>query len=552
MAIRYYYMNPSAVAVELTSRIWTALTWHSSAEELNAVQCEWVIEDPASDLLLYPFRRVYVVDDAAPAGHTVIGMGSIIDVHIRRSEVYGRTATSRAWHLTITDLNYNATRFLLDGDDTASRPDETDLARLTWLLATNDVQASGMGDSTAFQDTTGGVALDGYNFITSSPYDVLRGMMDQSGRNAFVLYDESKGPPNFDVAALGELAIWYAHPSSNLWAASVALSNDPADINPATGTFALGEDDLDLHVDPTRIYSRLYGAYDGGLVDTGNDATIAGVYTTRETVVQMSDLKTSAKALVRANRMRAEGGSPATRIQWGYTCGVDYVNGLLAGQSFQYRATHLGGLTDLGIPDYSLFTGIQVRAMVRTVVEKAPGVYYVSGTAVPTGVFTSLCTGGTYPETASGTYAPLNSGTTNASAVFYYTRPGLPNPIVPTPGFVGDLVFPEYGTGGGPDYAGDSGGNLISVMVVGDGTLSITTATYGGVPHNLSASLVHGAVGSTPDETQNGVTGDTFTFAVSSHGGTQCVHRVDITERAPILSGGKFGFAGATWTQRTT
>ena len=74
--------------------------------------------------------------------------------------------------------------------------------------------------------------------------------------------------------------------------------------------------------------------------------------------------------------------------------------------------------------------------------------------------------------------------------------------------------------------------------------------TYAGVPHNLTATLLHGPLATpTTDETQSGVTGDTFTFSVSSHAGTECVHRVEIVERAPILGGGKFGFASATWTR---
>lgn len=552
MAIRYYYMNPTALPVELTSRVWTALEWNASAEEMNAVQSEWVIEDPESDLLLYPWRRVYVVDDAAPVGRTVIGMGFIADIHMKRSEVYGRTPTSRAWHLTITDLNYNATRHLLDADDTAARPDETDLARLAWLLATNDVQSSGMGDSTDFQDTTGAVTLDAYDFISSSTYDVLRGMMDQSGRNAFVLYDESKGPPDFNVPALGELAIWYAKLSSDLWAASVALSNDPADIDPSTGTFALAEEDLDLHPDPSRIYSRLYGAYDGGLADSGVEVSVASIYTVRESVVQMADLKTSAKAELRLARMLEEGAMPATRLQWGYHCTADYVNGLLAGQSFAYRATHLGGLTAFGMPNFAQAGGAQVRAMDRTVREEAPGQYYVSGTAVPTGVaLPFVCEGGAYAVTPSQIFLPNFGGGSDADGLVWYSQAAVPT-IDPHPNLANLWGFPVYNSGGS-DFAGDCTLSALYFFLVGPGTLTVQSSVYAATPRGMLYSIFHSQSGVTMQYGTTAFTsGDSVAITVASHANDDnCAHVVRIVDDNSAC-GGKWGWSGANWVSNNT
>jgi hypothetical protein len=380
MTLRYYYMDPDANAVELTDRIWTALEWHSSAEELNAVQSEWVIEDPDSDLLLYPWRRVYVLDDDAPTDHQVIGMGSICDIHIRRSEVYPRTPTCRAWHLIITDLNYEPHRWLFEAADSPDRSAETDLARVAWYLGTDE--AALLASGTDCIDASGGVNLDAIDLTTQSPADMLRGAMDQSGRNAFVLYDESKGPPDFDVPEDGELQLFYAHPSSDFWASTLTLSNDPADIDPSNGVYPLAEDDLDLHLDPTRINYRLHVSYDGGLVSV-QDASIAATYGRRETTLDAPDLTDATKATARGNRMLQESSVPENRIEWGYHCQSGDVNSLLAGQSFQYRATHLGGLTDLGVPDYTTANGVRVRSMDRTVIEKSQGNYYVSGTAVP-------------------------------------------------------------------------------------------------------------------------------------------------------------------------
>lgn len=149
----------------------------------------------------------------------------------------------------------------------------------------------------------------------------------------------------------------------------------------------------------------------------------------------------------------------------------------------------------------------------------------------------------------SGTYPPNNSATTSADLVWYYEKPGTPAPD--TPGaHVGAWNFPSYGTGGSPDYAGDSASNTARCMVVGAGTLEIETATWAGAGagvRGLIAVLRHATPGGDfDDETQTGDTGDTFTFVIDTHGDTKCVHWVDVQDDA-ALSGGKWGIAGATW-----
>lgn len=379
MSIRYFYMNPAAEPVELTDRVWTALSWNSSAEELNAVQSEWVIEDPDSDLLLYPWRRVYVLDDDAPEDHTVIGMGFIFDVEIERSEVYLRSPVNRAWRLTITDLNYMPQYPLFDAGDSPDRAIETDLERIAWYLTT--AEANHFDTNTDYIDTTGGVSLDALDLTSRNPYEMVRGAMDQSGRNAFVLYDEAVGSPDFETSA-GELALFYGKVESDFWTSDIFLSNDPADIDPDNGVFPLAEDDLALRLDPTRIQWKLHVAYDGGMVAVHDD-TIGDVYTRREGTVDAPDLTSSVTAAARGNRMLQAGRNPLSRIQWGYHCHADYVNALMAGQTFQYRATHLTNLEAVGAPSFGDEGGVTLRSMDRTVVEQPNGMYYVSGSAVP-------------------------------------------------------------------------------------------------------------------------------------------------------------------------
>lgn len=164
-----------------------------------------------------------------------------------------------------------------------------------------------------------------------------------------------------------------------------------------------------------------------------------------------------------------------------------------------------------------------------------------------------FATGDSCPSsTASVTIDPLNDETTtNAGGNIFYLRGGTGTPEVPTPGWTGgDWHFGSMGAGGSPDFAGDCGGNYLRIVVVGDGTLAIETATYMGSPRGLTATLWHqhvGDVGPTSDDIQTGDTGDTLTFTVSSHGQTECTHWVDLHDDGAAC-GGKWGFAGATWT----
>jgi hypothetical protein len=379
MSVRWYYMDPTPTAVELTDRIWTPLDVTSSAEELNAVQSALVVEDPDADLILWAWRRIYAVEDDAPEGQTVIWMGFIAGIEIKRSEVYVRNATARAWHLTLTDLNYLPSYPLFDAGDSPSRSEETDLERVAWYLTTQE--ALHFADNTDYIDVSGGIEMDEDDLLSKSPYDLLRSAMDVSGRNAFILYDESVGPPDFD-ASEGELALFYATPDATFWTSDIVISNDAADIDPAGGVYPPLEEHNDFTLDPSLIYWKLHAAYDGGTVPVHDDA-IATNYTARETTVYLPRIKTEARAEAAAERMLAERSVPAVVIDWGYQCKPEHVNALMAGQSFHRRATHLANLGDLGIPDFSQSAGVLVRAMDRHVIQVGPDTFNVSGTAVP-------------------------------------------------------------------------------------------------------------------------------------------------------------------------
>ena len=152
---------------------------------------------------------------------------------------------------------------------------------------------------------------------------------------------------------------------------------------------------------------------------------------------------------------------------------------------------------------------------------------------------------GIYDLTPAGSYAPNNSLTTPANAIAYYVRPGVAQPSVPTPGFVGAWHFAALGSGGSPDYAGDCVTNRLLIMVVGPGTATINMATYGGSPRGLNWSLRYQSGGiSTVIDSGSATTGDDIAVDVPDDG--HCVHWVEITDDY-VTCGGKWGYAGMTW-----
>jgi hypothetical protein len=145
--------------------------------------------------------------------------------------------------------------------------------------------------------------------------------------------------------------------------------------------------------------------------------------------------------------------------------------------------------------------------------------------------------------TASGFYPALGSATSDATGNVWYGRPGLAGIEVPTPGAVGSWHFPIFGAG--VDYAGDCTSSYVRILVVGEGHAEIRTAQYTAA-RTLTATLYH--TGPIADEVQEDIpAGSTISFDVSTHGGVNCAHWIDVTDDATVC-GSKWGFAGFEWS----
>nr|WP_294566476.1 hypothetical protein [uncultured Rhodopila sp.] len=146
--------------------------------------------------------------------------------------------------------------------------------------------------------------------------------------------------------------------------------------------------------------------------------------------------------------------------------------------------------------------------------------------------------------TPSQTFPPNNQDASLAPGNLTYCKPGGPYPQVPDIG-VGGWNFPQYGSGGGIDYAGDSASNSQRVIAAGLGVFTIPTFQYLSFPRNWLAQLFHHDGVDILDGTQRGAFGEVVSFAVT-HCSPDGYHWVDIAQDG-AGSGEKFGFQGFTW-----
>lgn len=537
MAIQIYYeAGADATYEDVTARYRAATMEIAQAAEEGSVETSRIeFDDPDGDYEFVVWRRLIVFETSASSGYKHIGSFWIGKVEVTRTGGVSTflTEAGRVWTLELMDDNALLDFRIMSG--IAKRPAETDVARMQWLLGTAQMNRVPV---TTYLSTANPVAMDAnvdYNGQKTS--EIVQDCADQSGKNFFLYTVENGGTPA-DLST----GIWYGayDLTSAAWDSDLTISNILADVD-TVDCFAMSDDTV-LARAGERVYSGGYLAYDGGAVYSERTAT-SNTYTRRDTNIVGHNVKTATKAKARVQRELRDIATPEDVITTAIRVPAASVNRVRAGYRVQLRSTHLPGYT----------TWTWLRILRRSVRHLTDG-YLVSldlGNPTP-GATDALCTN----LTATGSFYPLG-GSGNvpnpSGGNVFYLRPGLSYPEAVTVDHQGSWHFPVYGAGGAAtvDYAGDCGLNIVRCLVVGDGTMEIFTATYSGSARTLVARLMHADPGAPTgyvvDETQTGSTSTTFTFTVSTHGGANCVHWVDIGDDGGTC-GGKWGFSGFDWT----
>jgi|GEM_PF-4808145 len=490
-----------------------------NAEEGSVNQSTIQADDPTGVFDIVGTRRLVISDDTASSSNTRIWDGYVAGRRVHRGDSQ-LTGTARVWDIDLVDINSLLALRVITGTD-ANRPAETDVARVQWLYGSNE--NAHITDS-LYLNTSGGVAMDAADYRGQRFNQVLDDCAQASGKNYFVWWREE----------VAKLSLWYDFASSTSYSSPLRLSNVATDVDSVL-TFAISED-TQLSRSPDRVNSGAYLPFDGGAVYVQNTAT-ANSFVRRDANMPSENVKSTAKATARANRYLLEMNTEEDVITTTVQLPAAKVNFIMQGMRVQFKAAHL--------PGYESY--VWARVLNRSVQQVSEEFYDVKMELAPAIAGTAgLCAGGTYALTAAGTYPPNNS-LTNNGGIFYYLKPGVVYTVVPEPGHLGGFNFYTLGSGGTPDFFDRGWGNSMRAIVVGEGSLTIRTAASGGTS-TITLRLRHGPeAGPTTDSTQTGLSGTDFTFAVSSHGGTECVHYVDILDTTPI-DGSKIGLVDATWT----
>lgn len=525
------WIAPGEIVTDLSDRVDNGaqprFSVTANAEECSVGTSSIVVRDEDGDFHIVGLNAANIEEDDSIAADPYIWAGRFGT----RTEERGRylTGASRDIAAELQDINTIASNYIAGDTEDADRPEESHEARMAWVAATMPNI-----DDDSLVIITSSVTMPEYDYTGMSWQQVIDDCARASGYQSFIYYDGAND--------LRQLV--YAESGGTWLTTDLRITNLIADVlDDETGLTFFGAD-LRLEWDPSRVASRVYGRGDSIDAFRTNSATEV-LHARRDVAMDFPTVRTQAVLEARMDRALANDLDTETRtLKGSVELPSTHASMFRAGMRFACHATHLSGFQE----DFAY-----VRLLMTNHTLLTPTRYKVEFEAEPAGegsVDPVSCEGGEYAPTATGTYDPTNGPDADADAVVYYIRFGDAQPFEPDPDYTGNPNFPEYGAGGSPDYMGDCAGNTVRVMVVGAGTLVVSTTTYGGSPRNITANLQHydeGVPGPVSDDVQSGVTGDDFTFEVSTHDGAECIHWVDISDTG-VVCGGKFGFAGADWT----
>jgi hypothetical protein len=445
-----------------------------NAEELTVGASSLVIEDPDGDFDIGGHSYIRVTETDAPDDQ-VIWAGFVTIRHIKR-DTY-RTEAARTWTGNLDDVNTVIARRILSETNDADRPAETDVERIQWLF---DEAFLGVDDT--YFSHANPVDMDAANLVGMTVYDAVNDCMLQSGKNAFQ-QDMSDGLGGFINFTFYDFA------SGTALSSDLRISNYPGDITADVGAPSpsgadqvwAASQDTDMARDPTRVYWKVRGQYDGGVVTRTRLAT-AVEFAARETTASWPLVKTAAKANARADRYLLDIATEEDVITTTIWVHPEHVNDARAGRRIQARFTHLPGYEDW----------TWMRILNRTVTFLTPLVYRITYTlspgsiATPAGSCTSIVSSMvTYDSGELGSIGGSNGPPLSVTP----TAP-VSNPAVFIGGIFGQNGTTEMAHTGTPTVTGFTellaSPSGATATVVGAGYKATTGSSPGGLTLNFT------------------------------------------------------------------
>ena len=295
------------------------------------------LDDPAANVghdgdAIGGLKQVAITESACPVGRRRIWTGYTGDRrYARGSNDSLFMGSARRIDATLVDLN-SFLSFRIFTEEGANRPAETDLERIAWLLGDSIMDDSLFDEGLVA--STGGVDMDAVDYRGQRPADLLNDCSQQSGRNHFVVYNETTG----------HFQLFYEFNVRPVYLSDLRVSNVFAEIDNVT-TFA-PRLDSELTRDPSRVAAGVLMPYAGGSVyrtadDLGLD-TVAR-FGWRDVAAPSVNVKTEAKATARADRFLTENSSEDETLTLTLDLPRAHVNDWREGEAAQVKLVHLPG-----------------------------------------------------------------------------------------------------------------------------------------------------------------------------------------------------------------
>jgi hypothetical protein len=294
------------------------------------------IDDPEGAYELAGWHT-FTVDETECTGRERVWGGWLVGRRVSRGPY--KDGAARIWSVDIIDINA-LFGFQVFRANSAQRPAETDVERMTWMIASAPMASTPVHDDGRFS-TSGPTNLPAAEFVRSYPVDMATNAAGQSGKNVYAYWDHDDDEIGFhyDLQANGP-------------ACSLRASNVIADEDGVTTFYAFLDAELDA--DAYGTYTGVLLDYVGGAVFGENDTLIAELSPTEFSPVtfkrdQMLRSDRIGK-LTTANAYLAVYLAQASQEREDITLSVrlpaSLVNYIEAGMLIDVKLTHLPGLDD--------------------------------------------------------------------------------------------------------------------------------------------------------------------------------------------------------------
>ncbi len=306
--------------VDITSSVRReSLTLVESAYRGEVGMGGFIVDDPSASITI-PAMKDVLIDESLDSP-TRVYTGFTNQRMIQRGRA--RVANARQWDVELYDRNVLIDDFLISGAEGGDRPQETDTARIAWLVA-----------STAFGGELSGahisgtaVTMDASDYRGRTPREVLEDCAEKSHKNFFIYRHSST-------------QLYYDKHTNTTLSSSLRLSTVQSDVDNTT-TFGAIVEAQGMRLNPERVYSTVRFQYKRGSIWKTDAGTLAA-YRERHKSLINTRAKTATRADELADKYLEAADSEQTTFSMSVILPAAQVNEIRAGHRIEVKAPYMG------------------------------------------------------------------------------------------------------------------------------------------------------------------------------------------------------------------